>query len=237
MSKHFLIAITLLTLTAVTRASEVPNDPHIVTSGSANIEAIPDIATLDIEVNTVAQSAVTAKKQADERVAQYLDFLQKNGVQRKDINALNLRTQPNYEYQNGKSTLKGYRAIRNVAVTVRELSKLNSLLDGALQAGLNDIRALTPGVAHPEQYQEQARQAAIASAMSQSKALAKSFNSTLGPIYSVRYHASDPQSVPMLRAMYADSRTSASNVQDTYENAVIQFHDQVDVVFRILPNP
>jgi uncharacterized protein YggE len=111
----------------------LPDGPHIVTSGTASVDAVPDVATLAIEVNVSAKDAASAKKQADDRVAQYLSFLEQNGVE-KDINSANLRTQPDYDYQNGKSILKGYRAVRTVEVTVRQLDKLNSLLDGALKA-------------------------------------------------------------------------------------------------------
>lgn len=104
------------------QAGELPNGPHVVTSGTASVDAVPDIATLAIEVNVSAKDAASAKKQADDRVAQYLGFLQKNGVEKKDINAANLRTQPEYDYlKDGKTQLKGYRAVRQVEVTLRQL--------------------------------------------------------------------------------------------------------------------
>ena len=108
----------------------------------------------------------------------------------KDISSANLRTQPDYDYQNGKSILKGYRAVRSVEVTVRQLDKLNSLLDGALKAGLNEIRSVSLGVAQPEKYKDEARKAAIDDAMHQAQQLAAGFKSKLGPVYSVRYHVS-----------------------------------------------
>ncbi len=60
-------------------------------------------ATLAIEVNVAAKDAATAKKQADERVAQYISFLELNQIAKKDISSANLRTQPDYDYQDGKS--------------------------------------------------------------------------------------------------------------------------------------
>ncbi|WP_336821365.1 oxidative stress defense protein, partial [Cedecea sp. VD20] len=140
------------------QAGELPNGPHVVTSGTASVDAVPDIATLAIEVNVSAKDAASAKKQADDRVAQYLTFLQKNGVEKKDINAANLRTQPEYDYlKDGKTQLKGYRAVRQVEVTLRQLDKMNELLDGALKSGLNEIRSVSLGVAHPEEYKDKAR--------------------------------------------------------------------------------
>ena len=136
--KVLALAAALGFSTMAAQANELPDGPHIVTSGTASVAAVPDIATLAIEVNVAAKDAASAKKQADDRVAQYLSFLEKSGIAKKDISSANLRTQPDYDYQNGKSILKGYRAVRTVEVTLRQLDKLNGLLDGALKAGLNE---------------------------------------------------------------------------------------------------
>jgi len=66
--------------------------------------------------------------------------------------------------ENSESVLKGYRAVRHVQVTVRELDKLNALLDGAFKAGLDEIRAVEMGVGQPGTYRWQARQQAIQNA-------------------------------------------------------------------------
>nr|WP_272928474.1 oxidative stress defense protein [Cronobacter dublinensis] len=221
---------------ASVQANELPNGPHIVTSGTASVDAVPDIATLAIEVNVSAKDAAGAKKQADDRVAQYLTFLQNNGVEKKDVNAANLRTQPEYEYlKDGKTQLKGYRAVRTVEVTLRKLDKLNELLDGALKAGLNEIRSVSLAVAHPDEYKDKARKAAIDDAVRQAQQLASGFNSKLGPVYSVRYHVSNYQPTPMMRMMKAEAAAPAS-AQDTYDQQTIQFDDQVDVVFELQPS-
>ncbi len=164
------------------QANELPDGPHIVTSGTASVDAVPDIATLAIEVNVAAKDAATAKKQADERVAQYISFLELNQIAKKDISSANLRTQPDYDYQDGKSILKGYRAVRTVEVTLRQLDKLNSLLDGALKAGLNEIRSVSLGVAQPDAYKDKARKAAIDNAIHQAQELANGFHRKLGPV-------------------------------------------------------
>lgn len=223
----------LVSLGAVSvQANELPNGPHIVTSGTASVDAVPDVATTAIEVNVAAKDAASAKKQADDRVAQYL-FPRTERCREKDISSANLRTQPDYDYQNGKSILKGYRAVRTVEVTVRQLDKLNGLLDGALKAGLNEIRSVSLGVAQPEKYKDEARKAAIDDAIHQAQQLASGFKSKLGPVYSVRYHVSNYQPSPMVRMMKADA--APVSAQETYEQPTIQFDDQVDVVFQLEP--
>jgi uncharacterized protein YggE len=89
------------------QANELPNGPHIVTSGTASVAAVPDIATLAIEVNVPRKTPHRQKTGRRSRGAVSL-FLEKSGIAKKDINSANLRTQPDYDYQNGKSILKGY---------------------------------------------------------------------------------------------------------------------------------
>lgn len=43
------------------QASELPEGPHVVTSGTASVDAVPDIATLSIEVNVAAKDAARLK--------------------------------------------------------------------------------------------------------------------------------------------------------------------------------
>ncbi|WON77928.1 oxidative stress defense protein [Serratia sp. UGAL515B_01] len=229
--------IGLGSLPLTLQAAELPEGPHVVTSGTASVDAIPDMAQLAIEVSVSSKDAAQAKKQVDERIAQYANFLQKNGIEKKDINAANLRTQTEYDYlKTGESVLKGYRAVRQVEVTVRQLDKLNALLDEALKSGLNEIRAVELGVANPDVYRAQARQKAIENATQQAASLAKGFNAKLGSVYSVRYQVSNPQPMPVARMFKVASAAPEADAAQTYEQQSIHFDDQVDVVFELRPN-
>ncbi|MFP1557397.1 SIMPL domain-containing protein [Escherichia coli] len=54
---------------------------------------------------------------------------------KKDISSANLRTQPDYDYQDGKSILKGYRAVRTVEVTLRQLEQTEFLAGWRAEGG------------------------------------------------------------------------------------------------------
>lgn len=71
--------------------------------------------------------------------------------------------------------------MRSVEVTLRQLDKLNGLLDGALKAGLNEIRSVSLGVAQPDAYKDKARKAAIDDAIHRAQELATGFHGKLGP--------------------------------------------------------
>lgn len=222
--------------TAAAQAAETPAGPHISTSGSAVIQAEPDMATLSINVTVKEKDASAAKAQADKRVAQYFDFLKAQGIEKKDINAANISTSPDYVYDKEKeeSVIRGYNASRSVTVKVHDLNKLNTLLDGALKSGLNDISAVEFGVSNPDKFRAEVRQKAIDDAISQAKAVAKGFGTELGAVYSIGYNA--PQPVPVMargKMMMAANAPAAVSADETYEQQTIDFRDQVDVVFEL----
>ncbi len=222
----------LLPMALQAQAAELPNGPYIITSGTGSVDATPDMATISIEVSISVKDAEQAKKQVDNRVVQYFDFLRKNGIEKKDINAANLSTQPEYDYpKTGEAVLKRYRAVRQVQVTVRQVDKLNALLDGALKSGLNEIRDVKLGVANPTIYHDQARKKAIENAISQAHSLAEGFKVKLGPVYSIRYHVNNYQPRPV---MYNSIKVaSPGSPEKTYEQENIQFDDQVEAVFEL----
>ncbi|MBK5073475.1 oxidative stress defense protein [Budviciaceae bacterium CWB-B4] len=233
--KALAMAAVVAMLPMTMQAAELPDGPHIVTSGTGTIEVQPDMATLLIEVKVSDKDAAVAKKQNDERVAKYMEFLEKNGIAKADIDAANIQTRLEYNYPNSNDSskvVKDYAAVRQVKVTVRQLDKLNTLLDGALSAGLNEIRDVTLGVAKDDTYRNEVRKKAVENAKVQAEELAKDFGVKLGPVFSIRYRAANPMPVPMMRAYKSDA-VSASGIDQTYQQQSISFNDQVDVVFDI----
>ncbi|MDC9593369.1 oxidative stress defense protein [Xenorhabdus sp. IM139775] len=219
-------------------AADVLSIPHISTSGNAVVKAAPDMATLIIHVSETQKSAAEAKKKVDQRVAKYFDFLKSSGIDKKDIDAANLRTQPEYQYEQktGKSSITGYRASRSVEVKVHKLEQLNTLLDGALNAGLNEINSVQFSVNNPQRYRDAARQKAIENAIQQATVLAKGFNGKLGPVYSINYRAPDAVPEPMSRLKYQTallSSAASDSASETYEPQSIEFSDHVDAVFEL----
>lgn len=229
-----IIGLTSFGLMLPINADEMPAGPHLSTTGNASIDVTPDIATITIEVSYSAKDVVAAKKQVDKRVSQYFDFLRKNGIEQKDINAANLSTQPEYDYQKaGETKLKGYRAVRQLQITVRHLAKLNELLDGALKMGLNEVRAIKLGIANSNNYREQVRKKAIQIAILQANSLAEGFKLKLGPVYSIHYQGDNDQSMPGPVMFLRTENAIANNADKTYQQQTIHFKDQVDVVFEL----
>lgn len=80
---------------------------------------------------------------------------------------------------------------------------MNTLLDGGLAAGLNEINSVQFGVKDLKHYRDEARNKAIDNAKEQVEVLAAGFNVKLGKVYSINYRAPDatPYPMPRMKAM------------------------------------
>jgi uncharacterized protein YggE len=125
-----------------------------------------------------------------------VDALKNAGVAVKDIQTSNFSvyTSQSYDKLTGQSTGSNYAVDNTVYITVRDLSKLGSLLNTAVAAGANNINSVTFDVADKTAGMAQARQKAMANASSLANELAQTAGVKLGEIQNVSY--SDNSSMP-----------------------------------------
>lgn len=217
-------------LAAPTLAAEV-NFPHLETIGSSNIVAEADMADVNVEVIIKAETAQAAKKQSDIAVAKFIERLQKAGVSRELIQSANINLHPQYHYEKGQpNKLIGYSANRRVTVTVNDLSELNSILDTALEQGINRINHIALKSSKEAQYIKQARLAAIKDAQQKAAELAEGFGEELNGVWQIRYFDQRPVQ-PIMMRMNAES--DSYNVAKSYQQGQVTIQDRVEVTYRL----
>ena len=230
-----LLIISLILSVGACQASERART--VATSGQGLVSASADMAQLNMQLEALNRDSAMAKADVDSRVNQFLKALQKQGIAETDIIAPSLRLNLNYQYIDQKRQFTGYRASRSVRVTLRDLDQLSLLMDSALTAGMDQIGAIEFQVANKQQYQDQARQQAIADSKEKANALAKAYNAKLGPILRIEYQAPSnnyPQPYGHIEAL---SKSSMGNpIQGQYLQDQIRFTDRINVVFELLTN-
>ncbi len=210
--------------------AEVLNFPHLETTGYGEIMTKPDMAEFTVRVEESTLTAEDAKNRADEVVAAFIERLTKEGINRDDISATNIELAPKYHYpKSGASELVGYRASRRVTVTVMQLEKLNSYLDGAIGDGINRIDTIQLKVKDHKKYQERARIAAINDANEKANSLSGGFNMVLGEVWRVSYGNVRPQPMRMNGALMASHESASAGYQDS----TIVIRDQVTVIYKL----
>jgi len=123
-----------------------------------------------------------------------VDALKKAGVAGADIQTSNFSvyTTSQYDKVTGVSTGTSYAVDNTVYVTVRDLTKLGTLLNTAVGAGANNINSIQFDVADKTKAMTEARQKAMTNASSLANELAQTAGLKLGAIQNVTYSDNSP---------------------------------------------
>jgi uncharacterized protein len=166
--------------------SSLPNNRHISVTGTAKLQAKPDIAILHLYVESTQVKSLDAKREVDGRINRLLDGLAKFAIDQENVSASSISTQPNYTYkQNSQRELTGYTASRNVKLTLAKLKHLNALMDFALEMKINQIRNIELKSSKEIELKNQVNGLAVKNAKSKGQSLAEAFGADLGKIYSI----------------------------------------------------
>lgn len=212
-------------------AISVPDGPHVVTQGEAEIRVAPDMATLQVAVTALDADSGSAKQEVDTRVAALFSSLSALGIKKEDVDGGNLVTRPDYHHpREGKPKLNGYLAERSITIRLYQLENLSQVLDLVLSQGVQNIRQITYGARNAERFRQQARAAAIVDAKSLATELAAGFEHALGDVHAIEYY---PQS-PAMALHQGAARMAVSDSSDgSYVQNEIVFKDSVQVVFQL----
>lgn len=181
-------------------------------SGSGMAYLTPDIAYVNIGVRSEGATAAETMAENNELSAAVVAAIKRLGVAEKDIQTRNFSIYPQPQYDpNGQPTGKITYVVENtVFVTVRDLTKIGSLLDEAVKAGANSISGISFDVADKSAALSQARQAAVQNAQAKAQELAQAAGVTLGSVQTISEYTSYPAPVFEGRggAMYAADAAS-----------------------------
>lgn len=220
------LSLAMLSFGAVANS---PDFPHLSTTGYGEVIATPDMAQFSVKVVESTMTAEQAKQSVDKVVSDFLGALANEGVESQNIISSNLYITPQYHYpKKGKPELVGYRASRSITVTVDQLKNLNRYLDLALNSGINQVDNIQLQVKEQDQYQQQARLAAIKDANSKAESLAEGFGKDLNGVWQINYNMSAQQPI-LMRSMAMDAKVESNSYQDSR----IVIRDRVDVIYKL----
>ncbi len=192
--------------------------------GEGTIAAKPDMAQINIGVETSAPTATEATKENNDKMTAVINTLKDLGTADKDIQTTNYSISPEYNSQKGETNqITGYRVSDTVQVTVRNLDNVGTVLDQATQVGANNIFGISFGVENPATLQAEARAKAFADAQARAEDLAKLGGIQLGEILSIS-ESTGGGPVPVANAL-----SSAAPIQP----GQTEVHTQIQVIYAI----
>lgn len=156
----------------------------ITVTGTGEVAAVPDMATIILGVQVRGDTAAAALAANSERLAAVLARLKATGIADRDLqtSGLGLGPQLDYSRDGQPPRVVGYEATNMLTVRVRDLARLGAVLDQAVADGANTLNGLSFGLAEPQAALDKARVAAVQDARRKADMMAQAAGVSLGAV-------------------------------------------------------
>ncbi len=167
----------------------------ISVTGKGEVTAVPDIATLYLNLSKDGSTAKEAQDLLNQQVTKTLAYLKGQKIDDKDIKSEYGGVNPKYEpmtpincfaypCSQPESKIVGYTANQSITVKVRASDTANEIRTGLANLGVNNISGPTFSIDDEDSLNNEARSKAIADARAKAKILARELHANLGDIVS-----------------------------------------------------
>lgn len=139
----FVLSLTLLPFALAapaTAQSQPPAGPAvIVTTGEGLVKQAPDRAWVSIAAESRARLAPEAQRLNTDAMTAVVEKIKASGIPAEAIQTTGYNLQPEFDYANGKQTLRGYVARNQVQVRVDALAKTGEVIAAAVATGATSV--------------------------------------------------------------------------------------------------
>jgi uncharacterized protein YggE len=232
---HKPIAVILFSSSLLMATAAMASDVTTRTinvQGTGHMQIVPNMATIQIAVETTDQQAKLAVQNNADKMTRVIDVLKKQlGTDDKiSTSGFNLVPQYQYDKDTQKQILTGYQVVNYVNVNTKQVDKLGDLLDSATQAGANRVENLQFSHDEWHNYEQQALAQAVVDAEQTAEILAKAAKVSLGEVLQIQ-----PQSnggvVPL--ATFALAKSEAGMMSTPIEPGQLTVNMAVQVTYAI----
>lgn len=181
------IVFTLLAAPAVAEDG-IHDRRSISVTGQGEAAGTPDMATINIGVQTQAPAALEAANQNQAIVDRVMQALGNLGIDDKDLQTADYSIWPEQQHdprEANQMKITGYRVNNSIHVTVRDIDKVGEILGAATGAGANSVNGISFGIDDPSALEAEAREAAMQDARARAEDLADLAGVELGEVLQV----------------------------------------------------
>jgi uncharacterized protein len=158
-------------------------EARIVVVGEGVVSVAPDYAEVRGGVTSSGKTAKEATDTNSKLIAAITDALLNAGIEKRDIQTSQFSVQPVYVHQpNVEPKFVGFNASNQLAIVVRQVSKLGDILDRMLTAGATNVGNIQFLPSDSNAALDKAREAAIADARHKAELYARAAGVNLGPV-------------------------------------------------------
>jgi uncharacterized protein YggE len=198
-------------------ASDAVTQHSIVVTGQGSVSTAPDRAQVSFGVSTDAKTASAAMRGNAADMTKVIAAVKAQGIAAADIRTDLISLSPRYS-QSGDAVV-GYTATNSVSATIRNLAKIGSTIDAAVDAGANQVSGPNLVRGDMTALYRAALRAAIANAKGKAQTIAAASGLHLRRITDVSEASSAPVPQPLTKAG-ADAATPVEPGTQLVEAAV-----------------
>lgn len=171
-------------------------------TGEGKVTVKPDIAYVNAGIRSQSQTVKGAQDQINSVINKVSQAVKGFGVAAEDIQTTNYNINPDYDFSSGGSQkIRGYTAQTTLSIKVRQIDKINDVIDASTQNGANEISGVSFDVEDKTKAKNEAREKAVAEAKKQAEEASKIAGFKLGKIINYSEGSSAfPEPIPF-RAM------------------------------------
>jgi uncharacterized protein YggE len=196
-----------------TSATPAAEQNVIVTAGEGLVTTAPDRAFVSISAETRAKLPKAAQQQNAQAMTAVQERLKAAGISGDAVRTLTLDLQPEFDYNDGKQTLRGYVARNTIEVRVDAIEKVGEVVDAAVTSGATSVSNIRFDLKDRQSVQQRALAEAVADARARAEALAKAAGVSINRIVRIE-DQSDSYAPPPPRPM-AQFRMAAADAAQT----------------------
>jgi uncharacterized protein YggE len=166
-------------------SAQAPSKPASITAvGQATVSATPDLAQVNVGVNTQAATAQDATTTNATQAANVIAALQGLLGASATIKTISYSLSPVYNnpLPGQNSTIVGYMVTNIVQASLKDLTQIGKAIDTAIQSGANNVQGVSFSLQDQSPVQAQALKMAAATALTQAGAIAAGLNVHTGAV-------------------------------------------------------
>lgn len=154
---------------------DIASTKTITVSDSAEVFAKPDLGLINFSVFNEARTVDLALNENAKKMNAVIEAVKESGVEDKDLKITVFNIYPRYNYlpETGRRVFAGYEVRQTLNLKIRNLEKISQIIEGATNAGANEVGNLTFTIDNQDELKKQARGEAIEKAKKKAQELAR----------------------------------------------------------------
>lgn len=224
----------LLSSAAGAQAPAAAEADLVVTSGEGVVRMAPDRAFVTMAAESRAPSPREAQRQNTDAMAAVQQRLRGLGLPADAVRTLAYDLQPEFNYANGRQSLKGYVARNTVEVRTDDITRVGEIIEASVSAGATSVRDIRFDLKARDAVERDALKLAVADARARAEAMAAGAGRAFDRIVRVEEQGAvvTPPPRPML-AMAAEAASPAPPPPVPIEPGELEIRARVTLVARM----